>query len=989
MSIKMDLPNPYVGPRPFQTGEKLFGRDKEVVELANRLAARRVVLLHAPSGAGKTSLVQAGLVPYLQGKGFWTPHKVRMNTGFSTTPKQYNRYMFSVFASLLVDWDQIQKPAGPVHPAPIMKAVVELRALINQPGMMQRPAMAKKVDGAVQILTGDSKAPAMPDLIWLLEKIYQVEQQVGGAGGAAEKINAAPRGMLVFFDQFEEFLTLDPTDRPAKEEFLEWLMPALYDMRWQFLFSMREDHIAGLEPYIQYFPDRLSARYRLDFLNREAAIQAIKLPAQQLPQGAVAYETGVVEQLVGDLQRVRLQEAGQVTESLGQSVEPVQLQVVCSNLWQVRRRDPFYITKREVKALGGVDDALGDYYNHWVAQVAKGAKAPEEKLRNWLEYALTTPSGLRNQALAGEEAAYGLAPASLKGLVDAWIIREERRGGRTWYELTHDRMVEPLKQANAKWRATNVSPFRPQAERWQAGDKPNSLLLLGAALQEAQSWAKAHPRLVIPLESEYMARSDEQRKETERVVRAEYGTDLDQRGWGVIFAAKAGASPGERGALLPLLEHRWQQAAGNYREFIGGDGYRAGESAREFLERHGIGFRSLDPAQMPYYLLIVGDPQTIPFEFQYDLSLQFAVGRIQFETLAEYNQYARSVVFSETLHENGSFSLPKRLVIFGPAHEGDPATKMGLEKLSKPLLEALTKNQPDWRIDALLVEEAKRERLGHLLGGGETPAVFFFSGHAINFPDGAPDQFSKTGSLVCQDYPGPRWFDDKTHKFLAREFYFSAEDVGEAGLLGMMAFLFGASTAGSPQMDNFPRETRHAAVQIAPKAFLSRLPQRLLSDVHGGALAVIGHVERAWIYSFVTKAGSDVEIYEGVLGRLMRGYTAGLAMQAILQRYTILAALLSEILFAEAMTGKAVDPLEFKRRRDQAIDARNYILIGDPAVRLPLGSALAGEAKVERPILPEVDVPDEWRKPLQEAEAKEEAKPPVSSANPDSSSGEG
>jgi hypothetical protein len=126
-----------------------------------------------------------------------------------------------------------------------------------------------------------------------------------------------------------------------------------------------------------------------------------------------------------------------------------------------------------------------------------------------------------------------------------------------------------------------------------------------------------------------------------------------------------------------------------------------------------------------------------------------------------------------------------------------------------------------------------------------------------------------------------------------------------------------------------------------------------------------------------------------VLGRLMRGYTAGLAMQAILQRYTILAALLSDILFAEAMTGKAVDPLEFKRRRDQAIDARNYILIGDPAVRLPLGSALTGEAKVERPILPEVDIPDKWRKPLQEPEEKEAVKPPVSSANPDSSSDEG
>ncbi len=61
--------NPLVGPRPIQQGEALYGREAEVRELYNQLQARRIVVLHSPSGAGKSSLVQAGLIPYALGIG--------------------------------------------------------------------------------------------------------------------------------------------------------------------------------------------------------------------------------------------------------------------------------------------------------------------------------------------------------------------------------------------------------------------------------------------------------------------------------------------------------------------------------------------------------------------------------------------------------------------------------------------------------------------------------------------------------------------------------------------------------------------------------------------------------------------------------------------------------------------------------------------------------------------------------------------------------
>ena len=61
--------NPYVGPRAFAAGERLFGRDRELADLVDLVIAERIVLLYAPSGAGKSSLLHAGLIPRLRAEG--------------------------------------------------------------------------------------------------------------------------------------------------------------------------------------------------------------------------------------------------------------------------------------------------------------------------------------------------------------------------------------------------------------------------------------------------------------------------------------------------------------------------------------------------------------------------------------------------------------------------------------------------------------------------------------------------------------------------------------------------------------------------------------------------------------------------------------------------------------------------------------------------------------------------------------------------------
>jgi hypothetical protein len=102
---------------------------------------------------------------------------------------------------------------------------------------------------------------------------------------------------------------------------------------------------------------------------------------------------------------------------------------------------------------------------------------------------------------------------------------------------------------------------------------------------------------------------------------------------------------------------------------------------------------------------------------------------------------------------------------------------------------------------------------------------------------------------------------------------------------------------------------------------------------------VIGHVERAWTYSFSGTDGARAQSqpFEDLLGRLLLGRPAGDATDQFNmiqgQRAMQLTAELEEVMF-----GKRVDPLDLARLWVARNDARNYALLGDPAARLPYQS---------------------------------------------------
>jgi hypothetical protein len=401
---------------------------------------------------------------------------------------------------------------------------------------------------------------------------------------------------------------------------------------------------------------------------------------------------------------------------------------------------------------------------------------------------------------------------------------------------------------------------------------------------------------------------------------------LDEAGWGVIFARDI--DPAVREALAPLLAWRREQAGDLFKEFE----TAAAQPKAQFLARQGMGPGPADPRKVPYYLLLVGSPEQIPYRFQSQLDVQYAVGRLFFDRPEDYARYAESVVAAES----GRIKRPKRLSLFGVENAGDAATRLTSESLVAPLLEELFRARPDWEIGARVKEAATKAALGRLLGGGDTPALLFTAGHGLEFPLGDARQRAHQGALLCGDWPGP----DVWKGAIPQDFYFAGDDLtAGASLQGLVAFCFACYGAGTPRLDEFAKQAfKDQRTAIAPEAFLSALPTTLLSHPRGGALAVIGHVERAWGYSFHwRKAGSQTTVFESALTQMLDGCPVGFAMEFFNERYAELSTVLSDQL-EEVEFGQPADPYELAGLWTANNDARGYVILGDPAVRLAVAT---------------------------------------------------
>ncbi len=471
--------NPYVGPRTFtgEDGDRFFGRDREAGDLLSLVLAERLVLFYAQSGAGKSSLVNARLIPGLRAHGFEVLPVGRVSGGIAAGIGQTQIENIFVYNLLLA---------------------------VNQdlPDDLRRSPSALAGLTLSQFLGGSGEAAAAP-----------------GSPGQGDAYEVLPHALIV--DQFEEIVTTHLDRWEDRDGFFRQLSQAMshHAQLWVVL-VVREDYVAALDPYAHLMPGHLQTRFYMERMDKDAALEAVRRPAEW---GSRPFAPGVAEQLVKDLRQVR----GSVQEAPfpGQYVEPVQLQVVCYQLWRnIEHRPLGPITSDDLVEAGDVDQALIKFYED-VLSASKG-QASERQLRTWFEHQLLTPDGNRGLVYHDKVSTTtgGLPNPLIVDVLDKQyhIIRPMVRGKDTWYELAHDRLIEPVRKSNDAWQERQkrrLSPLQRQASLWEEQGQQEGLLLRGVALLEAEEWATIHADELSETEREFLRQCQRARAQEEREAR--------------------------------------------------------------------------------------------------------------------------------------------------------------------------------------------------------------------------------------------------------------------------------------------------------------------------------------------------------------------------------------------------------------------------------------------------------------------------------------
>jgi WD40 repeat protein len=341
---------------------------------------------------------------------------------------------------------------------------------------------------------------------------------------------------VLIFDQLEEIFEVFPERWEARKEFFEQISKLLRERpEIRVVFSIRQDYLAHLLRFKESLPDRLKTNFPLKLLSGDAARLAIVEPLRNWEPPKVFAE-GVPDILVKELLKVWVvDDASQRLQVEGEFVEPVQLQVVCQRLWNELKNGVEKIngvetvTEKHLEKIGSVTDALSDFYVECLEKARQASPQTKEyRLRAFFGEELITSVGTRAFVFGGRgrDNVKGIPHKAIDVFVDMHLIRKEQRAGADWYELAHDRFIEPIQRSNEKWlnerRATLDIKKRleERAQAWIDSGRRRRELLDEVAYLEADRWRQSPEAVEITFSTNLRDLIDESRLELKRAAEA-------------------------------------------------------------------------------------------------------------------------------------------------------------------------------------------------------------------------------------------------------------------------------------------------------------------------------------------------------------------------------------------------------------------------------------------------------------------------------------
>lgn len=411
--------NRYPGLNPFETADKdcYFGRTQEVEDLCDLIVLEPIAILYGKSGYGKSSLINAGIIPAL-----------------------------------------LQEPNLQERFIPLR---IRFGAYIEGRSQSPLQTLLARLEEAV---------PPEPKMFFLDECLptqtlwYHFKRRQLPAG----------RRFMLLFDQFEEFFTYPIVEQNQfKAELVEVLHLGIPQkirnltehlflaqrellvapMEVHTLFAVREDRLSLLDNMRDYFPGILNKRFGLKALSRESAIEAIVKPAH-LPGDH--FVSPVFDYTVPALDEI-LEELAEAGPSQRTTIEAFQLQIVCQHIenqiirGKIRDATGDQILDVQLDDLPEISKIYEEYYKNQIEQLPPTV---QDTARNLIEEGLiledpatgeTRRLSLDRDLLIKQFNLSGKQENLLALLENTFLIRREANtlGGFS-FEISHDTLIAPI-----------------------------------------------------------------------------------------------------------------------------------------------------------------------------------------------------------------------------------------------------------------------------------------------------------------------------------------------------------------------------------------------------------------------------------------------------------------------------------------------------------------------------------------------------------------
>lgn len=436
----------------------------------------------------------------------------------------------------------------------------------------------------------------------------------------------------------------------------------------------------------------------------------------------------------------------------------------------------------------------------------------------------------------------------------------------------------------------------------------------------------------------------EKEKEEDGYLRDDMGDpqDLAKQGWGLVITDD---DRGKQllGAIEELRRVRREQQGFDvtvYRVKPGMDARAAARWKSEVYWNSRVSRKA-----RPRYMLVLGDLDGVSLEFQQMVGADTFMGRLAFSNPQDYSAYAQKILQWEKQPANESYGR----ATFYTVRDGTRATATADRQLVAPLYNSCVKDaRADGEIEgsdivSIPYEYGRADPISPLLSSLQDtrPTVFFSASHGVGAP---PDGFETPGHRRALQ--GAMCFDGGKR--------LTAHDLtGQTFLPGGVWFMlacYGAATPAKSAYHEWLRvlkenqayqESAAAVIEGLPNAgetpFIAALPQSLLANPRG-PLAVVSHADLAWTFAFedVGSSRNHPERFEGFVKGILNKNRIGTAFHDLYRFWGETSGELLTYYEANDVAMLNREPVDRSRLWMVRNDIAGYMLLGDPAARLPL-----------------------------------------------------